>query len=462
MASDNTTHQVTHETIKRLDHAHLWHPFTPMQLWFEDDPVVIVAATGHELIDDNGKHYLDGVSSLWCNVHGHNRPELNAAITDQLQRVAHTTLLGLTNVPAVLLAERLSSLVPAGLTRVFYSDAGATAVEAALKMTLQFWQLSGQPSKTRFGSLVDAYHGDTLGAVGVGYADTFHRFYRTVLPDTLRLTPPHLLRWRNRLSQTEALEQAIAEATLNISEQADTLAAIIVEPLMQGAAGMWPHQPTYLRALRDITKKTDVLLIADEVATGFGRTGSMFACEQADITPDLLCLAKGITGGYLPLAATVATDEIHAAFLGSPQEGKTFFHGHTYTGNPVACAAALASLDLFISDQTLEKLGPKIVSLTQQLDHHIRPLPHVADVRQCGVMIGIELAADTETRTPYETSERMGAQVCLEARHRGVIIRPLGDVVVLMPPLSIHHSEIDRLISVVRDAIVAVTSGDCT
>ena len=459
MTSHNTKGKLTHDTIKRLDHAHLWHPFTPMQLWLDDDPVVIVAAAGHELIDDNGKHYLDGVSSLWCNVHGHNRPELNAAITDQLQQVAHTTLLGLTNVPAVLLAERLIALVPRGLTRGFYSDAGATAVEAALKMTLQFWQLSGHSSKTRFGSLVDAYHGDTLGAVGVGYADAFHRFYRTVLPDTLRLTPPHLLRWRDRLSAAEALEQAIAEATLKISEQADTLAAIIVEPLMQGAAGMWPHPPAYLQALRDITTKANVLLIADEVATGFGRTGRMFACEQANISPDLLCLAKGITGGYLPLAATVVTDEIHDAFLGSPQEGKTFFHGHTYTGNPVACAVALANLDLFSTDQTLEKLRAKIANLTQQLAEHIRPLPHVADVRQCGAMIGIELAANTETRTPYQASERMGAQVCLDARRRGVIIRPLGDVLVLMPPLSIHDAEIDHLISVVREAIVTITSG---
>ena len=459
MTSQHIKDNITHDTIKQLDHAHLWHPFTPMQLWLDDDPVVIVEAAGHELIDDNGKHYLDGVSSLWCNVHGHNRPELNAAITDQLQRVAHTTLLGLTNVPAVLLAERLIALVPPRLTRVFYSDAGATAVEAALKMALQFWQLAGHPSKTQFGSLVDAYHGDTLGAVGVGYADTFHKFYRTVLPDTLRLTPPHLLRWRNHLSETEALEQAIAEAALRISEQADTLAAIIVEPLMQGAAGMWPHPPAYLQALRDITKQSNVLLIADEVATGFGRTGHMFACEQANISPDLLCLAKGITGGYLPLAATVTTDEIHDAFLGSPQEGRTFFHGHTYTGNPVACAVALANLDLFVADKTLEKLGAKITNLTEQLADHIRPLPHVADIRQCGVMIGIELAAHTETRTPYEASKRIGAEVCLEARRRGVIIRPLGDVLVLMPPLSIHDDEIDRLISVVREAIVATTSG---
>ena len=449
----------THETIKRLDHAHVWHPFTPMRLWFDDDPVVIVRAEAHELIDDSGNRYLDGVSSLWCNVHGHNRPELNAAISDQLQQVAHTTLLGLTNVPAVLLAERLVAVTPPKLTRVFYSDAGSTAVEAALKMALQFWQMAGHPAKTRFASLVDAYHGDTLGAVGVGYAEVFHRFYRSVLPDTLRLTPPHLWRWRERLSEAEALEHAIAEADDTISNTRDTLAAVIVEPLMQGAAGMWPHPPAYLRALREITTRAKVLLICDEVATGFGRTGTMFACEQANISPDLLCLAKGITAGYLPLAATLATDAMHNAFLGPPQEGRTFFHGHTYTGNPLACAAGLANLDLFNADNTLERLSPKTVRLQQRLTDDVRPLPHVADVRQCGVMVGIELAADAAERRPYAKVERMGARVCIEARRRGVIIRPLGDVIVLMPPLSIREDELDRLVTVVHDAILAVTDG---
>ena len=459
MANRTTDSAPSHDAITRLDHAHVWHPFTPMQLWLDDDPVVIVRAEAHELIDDAGRRYLDGVSSLWCNVHGHNRPELNAAITGQLQRVAHTTLLGLTNVPAVLLADRLVAATPPGLTRVFYSDAGATAVEAALKMALQFWQMAGQSTKTRFASLVDAYHGDTLGAVGVGYADVFHRFYQSVLPDTLRLTPPHLWRWRERLSDTEALERAIAEADDAISNAGNTLAAVIVEPLMQGAAGMWPHPPAYLRALREITTRADVLLICDEVATGFGRTGTMFACEQADVAPDLFCLAKGITGGYLPLAATLATDAIHDAFLGPPQDGRTFFHGHTYTGNPLACAAALASLDLFDADHTLDRLGPKTVLLKQRLADDVRPLPHVADVRQCGVMVGIELGADVASRRPYPAADRMGARVCLEARRRGVIVRPLGDVVVLMPPLSIREDELDRLITVVRDAILTATDG---
>ena len=447
----------SHEALRRLDHAYLWHPFTPMQAWFDEDPVVIVRGDGNELIDDGGRRYLDGVSSLWCNVHGHNHPALNAAITSQLEQVAHTTLLGLTNVPAVRLAERLVRLAPPGLNRVFYSDSGATAEEAALKMALQYQHLSGAPNRTRFASLVQAYHGDTLGAVGVGYSERFHRFFKPVLADALRLTPPHVRRWRDRLSPADALAQAVAEARDAIARERDKLAAVVVEPLMQGAAGMWPHPPEYLRTLREATDEAGVLLICDEVATGFGRTGTMFASEQAGVAPDLLCVAKGITGGYLPLAATLATERIHDAFLGPPAEGRTFFHGHTYTGNPLGCAAALASLDLFERDRTLDRLGAKIARLERLLTADVAPLPHVADVRQCGVMIGIELAADTAERRPYPAADRMGARVTVEARRRGVIVRPLGDVVVLMPPLSITVDEIDRLVTVVRDAIATVT-----
>ena len=324
-------------------------------------------------------------------------------------------------------------------------------------MALQYWHLLGAPGKTRFASLVQAYHGDTLGAVGVGYSETFHRFFKPVLADALRLTPPHVRRWRDRLSHDEAVEQAVAEARDAIARERDKLAAVVVEPLMQGAAGMWPHPPEYLRALRESTAEADVLLICDEVATGFGRTGTMFACEQAGIAPDLMSVAKGITGGYLPLAATLATDSIHDAFLGPPAAGRTFYHGHTYTGNPLGCAAALASLDIFERDRTLDRLGPKIAQLERLLARDVAPLPHVADVRQCGVMVGIELAANAGERRPYPAAERMGARVTVAARRRGVIVRPLGDVVVLMPPLAITAGEIDRLVTVVRDAIDEVT-----
>ena len=446
-----------YQKLKGLDHQHLWHPFTQMRQWLADDPLIISRGEGNYLIDFQGNRYLDGASSLWCNVHGHNRSEINAAIVSQLADIAHTTLLGLSNVPAIVLAEKLIASAPPGLTRVFYSDDGATAVEAALKMAVQYWQLKGRTRKTKFASLIDAYHGDTLGAVSVGYSDLFHHFYRPLLPACVRLTPPHLLRWREGLTETEASTRAVGEARRALSEHGDEIAALIIEPLMQGAAGMWPQPAGYLQALREMTREHEILLICDEVATGFGRTGKMFACEHDAVSPDFLCVAKGLTGGYLPLAATLTTEEVFSAFLGEPQEAKTFFHGHTYTGNPLCCAAAIASLELFAKDRVLEQLGSKIAYLGQSLDDRIVPLLHVADVRQRGVMVGIELMRDAARHIPYDTTEHIGTRVVLEARTRHVIVRPLGDVIVLMPPLSITREEIDRLVDAVGESIITVT-----
>ena len=453
----SNTSLIAYQKLKGWDHQHLWHPFTQMRQWLADDPLIISRGEGNYLIDFQGNRYLDGASSLWCNVHGHNRPEINAAIVSQLADIAHTTLLGLSNVPAIVLAEKLIASAPPGLTRVFYSDDGATAVEAALKMAVQYWQLKRRTRKTQFASLIDAYHGDTLGAVSVGYSDLFHHFYRPLLPACVRLTPPHLLRWRERLTETEALTRAVGEARRALSEHGDEIAALIIEPLMQGAAGMWPQPAGYLQALREMTREHEILLICDEVATGFGRTGRMFACEHDAVSPDFLCVAKGLTGGYLPLAATLTTEEVFSAFLGEPQEAKTFFHGHTYTGNPLCCAAAIASLELFAKDRVLEQLGSKIAYLGQSLDDRIVPLLHVADVRQRGVMVGIELMRDAARHIPYDTAERIGTRVVREAQTRYVIVRPLGDVIVLMPPLSTTREEIDRLVDVVGESIITVT-----
>ncbi len=451
----------SYNELKTWDHTYLWHPFTQMQDWLAEDPLIISHGEGNFLIDVAGNRYLDGVSSLWCNVHGHNRPELNAAITAQLERIAHSTMLGLANPPSILLAKRLVEIAPPGLTRVFYSDAGATAVEIALKMAFQYWQLKGRPRKVKFASLVEAYHGDTLGAMGVGYSDLFHHYYRPVLSEALRLTPPHAFRFAQGMSEAEALSAAIAEARTVLSAHHDDIAALIVEPLMQGAAGMWSQPLGYVRALRELTTQYDILLICDEVATGFGRTGKMFACEYDAIRPDLFCVAKGITGGYLPLAATLATEEIFAAFLAPYHEFKTFFHGHTYTGNPLACAAALASLDLFAQEQVLAALVPKIALLTQRLQDDIAPLAHVADIRQWGMMVGIELLRDPARRLFYEPVEKVGIRVIKEARKHGVLIRPLGNVIVLMPPLSITTDELHRLLTVVGQAIQTVTENPC-
>ncbi len=443
-------------TLAAWDHRYLWHPFTQMEEWLAAEPLIVAAGEGNELVDVDGKRYLDGVSSLWCNVHGHRKREIDDAIRAQLGRIAHSTLLGLASIPSIELAKRLVEIAPAGLNRVFYSDAGATAAEIALKMAFQYWQLRGETRRIRFASLVEAYHGDTIGSVSIGYSEGFHRYFKPILFSALRLTPPHVFRFYRRMSPEAALAAALDEARRLLTEHARELAGVFVEPLMQGAAGMWAQPVEYLRGLRDITRDLGLLLVCDEVATGFGRTGRMFACEHAGIAPDLLCLAKGLSGGYLPLAATLATEEIFDAFLGAYEERKAFFHGHTYTGNPLGCAAALASLDLFESERILERLAPRIRRLSAALASEIRPLSHVADVRQWGTMIGIELLEDVAGLRGYAPGRRIGHQIILAARGRGVIIRPLGDIIILMSPLSITEAEIDRLIGATRDSIVEV------
>src|SRR5436190_1683584 len=335
------------------DRRFLWHPFTQQQGWDEEDAPIIERAERCELIDVSGRHYIDGVSSLWCNVHGHRHPAIDIAIRDQMDRVSHSTMLGLSHRPAIELARRLIEIAPDGLSRVFCSASGSTAAEIALKMAFQYWQQRGgdDARKTRFLALREAYHGDTIGSVSVGGIDLFHSMYRPLLFDSLKAEP----------GDAADMERLLAD-------HGDEVAAVIVEPLVQGAAGMLVHPPGYLRAVRELCDRHGTLLICDEVATGFGRTGRMFACDHEDVGPDLMCLAKGLTGGYLPLAATLSTERIYEGFLGEHEEFRTFFHGHTYTGNPLACAAALASLRLFEQEHTLERLEPKIELLGRLLD----------------------------------------------------------------------------------------------
>jgi len=443
--------------LVRWDHAHLWHPFTQMRDWMAEEPLVIARGEGPYLYDVDGNRYLDGVSSLWCNVHGHRHPVLDAAVRAQLDQVAHSTLLGLASVPAVVLAKRLVDVAPRGLTRVFYSDAGATAVEIALKMAAQYWQLRGEPERTQFAALTESYHGDTVGAVSVGYSEAFHRFVKPLLFPCHKLDPPHVFRWGRGLEPEAALAAALAAAEALFAAHGRHLAALIVEPLMQGAAGMWAQPPGYLRALRELTARYGTLLICDEVATGFGRTGRMFAVEHEDVAPDILCVGKGISGGYLPLAATLTTEAVFEAFLAPYEAFRTFFHGHTYTGNALACAVALASLDVFEHDQVLPAVRARAAELETRLQREIAPLPHVGDVRQRGLMVGIELVEDRATRRLYPPEVRIGVQVIREARRHGVILRPLGNVVVLMPPLCITPAQLHTLCTVTHDAIVTVT-----
>jgi adenosylmethionine---8-amino-7-oxononanoate aminotransferase len=415
--------------LRRLDAKHLWHPFTPMKTWLSQEQLVITAAQGMYLIDSDGRSYLDGVSSLWCNVHGHRVPEIDQAIRRQLDRVAHTTMLGLASEPGIELAEKLMPLVPRGLTKIFYSDSGATATEIAFKMAAQYWFNQGRTEKNQFIGFSDAYHGDTVGAMSIGRIETFHRPY---FPMLFKVHFAHSL---------DGLEKTLRE-------HGSQIAAVCIEPIVQGAGGMIVQPPGFLAALRRLCTQYDVLMIADEVAVGFGRTGLMFACEHENVSPDLMCVGKGITGGYLPLAATFATDQIFDAFLGEPHENKTFFHGHTYTGNPLACAAAVASLELFEKNRLIERVQEKSRQLGEMLKS-LKDLKHAGDIRHKGFMVGIELTADKQTKRPFDPKLRMGAAVCQRIREHGVILRPLGDVIVIMPPLAM---EVDDLRAIVRAA----------
>ncbi len=444
------------ERLQQMDAAAVWHPFTQMAEYA--DPLVIAAAEGNYLIDTQGRRYLDGVSSLWCNVHGHRRAEIDAAIIAQLNRVAHTTLLGLGSPPAIELAHRLVEIAPGDLGHVFFSDDGSTAVEVALKIAYQYHRQKPQAeqSRRRFASLHNAYHGDTIGSVSVGGIELFHEAYRPLLFESIHLPSPYCYRCPYGLQAEECNLACATEMEQTIARHGQELAAVIVEPLVQGAAGMLMQPPGYLSRLRAACDAAGCLMIADEVATGFGRTGRMFACQHENVVPDLLCLAKGITGGYLPLAATLARDHVYQAFLGSRAELRTFFHGHTYTGNALAAAAGVASLDVFRNDRVLEGLPAKVDQLTDRLKE-LQTLKHVGQVRQRGLMVGIELVADADTRQAYDYAAAMGDRVCRAIRNHGVILRPLGDVVVLMPPLSITEAEIDHLVAAVSAAIVEAT-----
>lgn len=438
-----------------LDKKYVWHPFTQMSDWLQSEPLVIERAQGNYLIDTEGRRYLDGVSSLWVNLHGHVRREIDEAIIEQLSKVAHSTLLGLASVPSIELARKLVDIAPEGLTRVFYSDSGSTAVEVALKIAFQYWRNKGHKDKKLFAVLSESYHGDTIGSVSLGGIELFHKIFHPLLFQTITVPTPFPYRHPS-LTPEECRDRSLDAFSVVAEERGAEIAALVVEPLVQGAAGMIVHPRGFLKGLEEICRETGILLVCDEVATGFGRTGKMFACEHEDVCPDMMAVAKGLSGGYLPLAATLATEEIHAAFLGDYSEYKTFFHGHSYTGNALACAAACAGLELFRSDRVLENMQPKISLLSKRLQEEIAPLPHVGDVRQCGFMVGIELAQDRDTRTPYDPNLRMGARVTQDIRSRGIILRPLGDVVVLMPPLSVTPEEIKSLVSATSASIESV------
>ena len=446
------------EDLEQADKKYVWHPFTQMQDWIKEKPVIIERGDGSHLIDIHGKKYIDGVSSLWTTIHGHQKKEINEAIVSQTLKIAHSTLLGLTNIPSIELAKKLIKIAPDGLEKVFFSDNGSTSVEIGLKIACQYWKQKSSKfiEKTKFISLVNAYHGDTLGSVGVGGIDLFHQIYKPIIIDSIKAPSPYCYRCYLKKKYPSCKLVCVDDLEDTIRKKHKNVAALVIEPIMQGAAGMLKFPSGYLKRVREICTKYDVLMIADEVATGFGRTGKMFACEHEEVSPDIMCLAKGITGGYLPLAATLTTREIFNAFCGEYSEHKTFFHGHTYTGNPIACSAAIANIDLFKKGNVLGKLQDKITFLSEKLKP-INELKHVGNIRQAGFMVGIELVKNKETKEPYPLQDKIAIKVIFEARKNGVIIRPLGNVIVLMPPLSITEEELLTLLDVVRKSIMQVT-----
>ena len=475
------------EHLEKLDKKYIWHPFTQMKEWLEEKSVIISEGRDCFIKDIYGRWYLDGVSSLWVNIHGHRKKEIDDAIKEQIDKISHSTLLGLSNVPAIKLAEKLVQIVnqsltrntpsltlpPRGggqgwggdserrtlnseLTKVFYSDDGSTSVEVALKMAFQYWKNKGFDGKNTFLSLNNAYHGDTIGAVSVGGIDIFHKAFEPLLFKTYRAPSPYCYRCELGKKHLGCSLACLDKLEKILKAHSREIAAMIIEPMIQAAGGMITSPQGYLKGVRGLCSKYNVLVIADEVATGFGRTGRMFACEHEGVMPDFLCLSKGITGGYMPLAVTLTTNEVYNAFLGEFKDLKTFFHGHSYTGNPLACAAAIACLDLFEKEKVLKKLKGKIKILEAWLKKILR-LKHVGDVRNIGLMAGVELVKNKKTKEPYDWAEKMGWRVANHARDNGVFIRPLGNVVVIMPPLSISEQNLKKLLDVIKSAIIGVT-----
>lgn len=432
-----------------LDKKHLWHPFTQMRQWLASEPIIIESGESFYLIDTQGNRYIDGVSSLWCNIHGHRVKKIDEALKDQLDKISHSTLLGLAQTKAIELAQKLVAITPASLQKVFYSDSGATSVEIALKIAYQYFYNQGK-KREKFIALKDSYHGDTIGAVSVGGMELFHSIFRPMLFETFFVPSPHPYRFNGTTEQ--CAQYSLEKIEKLLKDHKDEIAAVIIEPLVQGAAGILVQPKGFLASVRELTKKYGTLLIVDEVATGFGRTGKMFACECENVAPDIMCMAKGITGGYLPLAATLTTQEIFDAFLGETNEHKTFYHGHTYTGNALGCAAAIASLELFEENKIIESLPAKI-ELLEKCFAKIAELPFVGNVRNCGLMAGIEIIKDKQTKESFPCEMAVGAKLCAAMRSKGLMLRPLADIIVLMPPIAIGPDLLKELLDIVYETI---------
>jgi adenosylmethionine---8-amino-7-oxononanoate aminotransferase len=450
----------SYEQLEQLDKQYVWHPFTQMKSYIEEKPLIIERGKGSYLYDVEGKKYLDGYASLWVNVHGHSDPELNEVLHEQIEKISHSTLLGSANVPSILLAKKLVEIWGGNLSKVFYSDTGAAAVEIALKMAYQYWQNIDPvryKDKNKFISLKEAYHGDTIGAVSVGGMDLFHRIFRPLLFERIEVPSPYVYRMDEYGDEEEIVNYCLKQLEETLEKHHSEVAGMIVEPLVQGAAGIIVHPKGFLKGVEKLCRKYNILLICDEVAVGFGRTGTLFACEQEDVQPDIVCLAKGITGGYLPLAATLTTDEIYSAFLGEVHENKTFFHGHTYTGNQLSCSVALKNIELIEKRNLVSDVQRKAQALAGKLQK-LYELPIVGDIRQKGLMIGIEIVKDKKTKVIFDRSEQIEHKIILEARKRGLIIRPLGPVITFIPVLAMTDDELETAVNIIFDSIAEMVT----
>ena len=442
---------------EELDKKYIWHPFTQMKGWVENPQLVIERGDGVKLYDTEGRGYYDGISSLWVNIHGHRRREIDDAIKAQIDKISHSTLLGLINQPSAEFAEKLVEITPEGLNKVFYSDDGSTAVEAAVKIAFQYWQFKGRPEKQQFINLGDSYHGDTVGAVSVGNIDVFHKVYKPLLFATKKMTCPSF--YHSKLgfkTEEEFLKYLLDELEDYLKENARHVAAMIIEPLVQAAAGMLMQPKGYIKGVRELTKKYGVLLIVDEVATGFGRTGKMFACDLAGISPDIMCLSKGLTGGYMPMAVAITTQKIFDAFYADYIEGKAFMHSHTYAGNPLACSAACAVLDILEEETIIENAQEKAVYFTNKIKEKFANHPNVGDIRHIGLINAIELVEDKAAKKGFDSKLRVGYQIYKKALKKGVILRPLGNVIYFNPPLIIEKADMDYVIEVAYECLCEV------
>ena len=434
------------------DLAHVWHPCTQMKDHESVPLIPLRAGKGVWLEDFAGKRYIDGISSWWVNLFGHANPQINAAVRAQLDKLEHAIFAGFTHEPAVLLAEELTRLAPPGLNRCFFADNGSAAIEVAVKMSFHFWRNTGHSGKTRFITLANSYHGETLGALAVGNVDLYKSIYKPLLMDVITVASPDAYGREPGVSESQHAERQFEHMEAALASHHRDVAAVIVEPLVQCAGGMRMYDPVYLKLLRQACDRYGVHLIADEIAVGFGRTGTMFACEQAGIRPDYLCLSKGLTGGYLPLSAVLTTDVIYDAFYDEYTRLNAFLHSHSYTGNPLACAAANATLGIFREQPVLERNRRTAEHMAASVAH-LRDHAHVAEIRQRGMILAIELVQDRSSRTPFPWQERRGLRIYQHALERGALIRPLGTTVYFMPPYVIEPDEIDLLARVATEGI---------